>query len=167
MVNIGEIYEDVDKRRKGRTFEIINIDNEVATCKNLTPPHGKKLDKNKLLSFIKISRFKNKKYYKPSKKKLSSPIIIRPKKLSLVEKCKKILNKDWFESGPNAILNSQDRFEISIRQTQRFPETYSYKINLDRFCINRNTIISSLEESLNRIIKECKLLINDLESIIK
>lgn len=69
FINVGQIWEDKDKRRTGRTFKIRNIDNltNQVTVEVLTGAGGKEPDSNNLISFIKLSRFKNAKYYKLKK----------------------------------------------------------------------------------------------------
>ena len=67
-VEIGQVWEDADSRRAGRTFEVVNIDDGMATCENLTGTGGSQ--PTKPTAFIKLERF-HPKYYKlrPSKNK--------------------------------------------------------------------------------------------------
>jgi hypothetical protein len=60
-VRVGQVWEDADSRRAGRTFKIANIDGDMATCENLTGIGG--IPPAKTTAFIKLERFKPK-YYK-------------------------------------------------------------------------------------------------------
>lgn len=60
-VQVGQVWEDADSRRAGRTFKIADIDDGMATCENLTGIGG--TPPSKPTAFIKLERFKPK-YYK-------------------------------------------------------------------------------------------------------
>ena len=60
-VQVGQVWEDTDSRRVGRTFKIANIDGDMATCENLTGAGG--IAPTRPTAFINLKRFQPR-YYK-------------------------------------------------------------------------------------------------------
>jgi len=156
-VQIGQVWRDSDPRRAGRTFRVVNIDNDVATCENLTGKGG--LKPSVITSFINTNRFTSK-YYKLQNgigtfstladdevagfQMTSSAVkvIRRQPKASLVQECKNMWPGDWKEAGPFIILNSKNNdFEIIFRQLVEFSKPFEVKVKLYNFIIF-NTIVS-------------------------
>lgn len=191
----GQIWEDKDIRRIGRTFKISNIDDDIVTCEILTGVGGKSPNKNHLVSFINKKRFDTCKYYKLKTniikdikksninyktetadnfsllKKIIKPnnvkyVITRPKTKSLEEKCKDCWKGNWKTYGPIVSLNSNDKLEVNVRQTCKFPSTFDVKIKLDRFHIYNEVMNGKLEDVLAKAQKELLKLNVEINQIL-
>ena len=183
-VQIGQVWEDTDRRRSGRTFKVTNIDIDgTVTCENLTGVNG--AEPSKPISFINKKRFISK-YYKLKNKVMNTattlgdgevalvsntfhqiPIVRRQPRPILLEEAKNIWPGDWREVGQFLILSSENEdFEVTVRPMDRFNGLFNVRIRLYTFCIWDHNFRSSIKDALEKTQDYFLVLSSELNNFI-
>lgn len=184
-VQIGQVWEDTDRRRMGRTFKVVNIDTSdgTVTCENLTGANG--TEPSKPISFINKKRFISK-YYKLKAKALTTastlsdgevavvsntfhqiPIVRRQPKPILIEEANATWPGDWREVGQFLILSSDNEdFEVSVRPMDRFNGLFNVRIRLYQYTIWDQNFRTSLKNALERTQDYFIVLSSELNNFI-
>lgn len=195
-VQVGQVWEDADSRRSGRTFKIANIDDGMATCENLTGIGG--AQPTKPTAFIKLERFKPKYYklkngnanadladdlakaikYESDKdpnfiSRAADPlfskveVVRRKPKAALVQDCKNFWPGEWREVGPYVMLCSENNdFEVSIRQLEEFHKPFEIRVKLYQFTIFSGTIRGDVRDALVKVQDFFLVLNHELKNFI-
>jgi hypothetical protein len=172
QVEVGQIWEDSDSRRKGRTFKVINIEDDTATCKNLTGAKGSQPAKP--ISFIKLKRFVPR-YYKLHKQniktfsvvssqeadvintiRLVNPAVVRrqiaEEEVNLLSRANEHWNLSWRKMG-NFIVTDNDMFDISIRNEGRAQDLFDVRVKLFQYTVFSGKVRGSIEKTLDETKK--------------
>ena len=190
-VEVGQVWEDADSRRVGRTFKIANLDGDTATCEVLTGPGG--TTPQRPTAFIKVKRFLPRYYrLKQGSRRLNPPavfdqfyrhnrgawsateapidypeIVHRKPKASLVQECKNYWPGNWKEAGDVAVLMSDHNdFEVSIGQLEEFRKPITFKVKLYMYTVFSGTTHSGIEDAITKAQDYFLVLKHELNNFI-
>ena len=188
-IRVGQVYEDADVRRPGRTFKVSNLDGDTVTCENLTGANG--IKPNRSVSFISLSRLKSKKYkLKTDIQKeiitanvvsdveipivnnlIQMPSVMRRNPDDQINSMISICNTHWPINGRwrkfgSFILADNDMFEITIRP-EMMTDLFEVKIKMYRYCIFDGRIRGKIEYALDSARTQLYSIVNNVNSLLK
>jgi hypothetical protein len=163
QVQVKQIWNDKDKRRVGRTFEVVNTDDTFAYCQSIS--NGKKR-KTK----VRLNRF-SPKYYE-----LHSTVMTPMSDVTLISAddiaidsttalhvdCASIMQGNWGGFGKFAVLDT-DNVGITVREVK--DNSYDIKVRVSGHLVYSNASRADLTSNLTQVrdfLKSVKDNISDM-----
>lgn len=187
QVVVGQVWGDRDKRRAGRTFEVVDVVNNEAVCDVLSKSSGNTRSRKR--TNIRLDRFKPKYYVLEKnasvtvKKKAvpksngSTPSPARqllatmaaqgaaPNTLgSLKDECERVLCGNWGSAGVYAVLTNK-RVDVVVREVRK--DCYDIKARLDGHLIYSDVGHANLQTSLGQLRAVMKSWRDNLSDIVE
>jgi hypothetical protein len=168
-VQVGQVWSDKDKRRAGRKFEIVNIDQGLADCVMVA---GGTREKTK----IRLDRFKPKYYVlkgtaqgplsKTAKSKVqpkTAPPAPKTSGTELSDACAKVLGGNWGGFGSYALFDNS-KVHIIIRLVRT--NCYDVKVRLSGHLVYSSVSRADLDTTLGQVRSYLKSLRDNISDVV-
>ena len=173
-VQVGQVWEDNDKRRLGRLIEVVGVNNSLVNCELVA--NGKR-EKTK----IRLDRFKPK-YYTLKTKATATTVTLTiapsttatqvadvPATVSttpatdLSVACSKVLGGNWGGFGHYALFDN-NKVHIIVRLVRA--DCYDVKIRLSGHLVYSNVSRADLDTTLGQVRAHLKSLRDNIEDVV-
>lgn len=169
-VQVGQVWCDKDKRRVGRLFEVVDVNNGLADCVTVA---GGTREKTK----IRLDRFKPKYYvlkgasHGPLSKtakskaqpKTAPPAPPKTNGTELSDACAKVLGGNWGGFGSYALFDNS-KVHIIIRLVRT--NCYDVKVRLSGHLVYSSVSRADLDTTLGQVRSYLKSLRDNISDVV-